>query len=56
MIFYIAAYAFVALATAIAIFDHDNYRVRFELFSSAAIGAMWPMLFAVRIITKLILR
>jgi hypothetical protein len=54
MIFYIAAYAFVALATAIAIHDDFNPDRSRELIASAVAGALWPLLFTVRIIVKIL--
>ena len=52
MIFYIA-YAFIALATAIAVYDVTDHS-RNELIASAATGAAWPLLFTVRIIAKIL--
>ena len=52
MIFYIA-YAFVALATAIAIYD-VTAPSRNELIASAITGASWPLLFTVKIISKIL--
>jgi hypothetical protein len=54
MIFYIAAYTFVAIATTIVVYDPNGFPVRNELIASMFTGAMWPLIFAVRIISKLI--
>jgi len=53
MIFYIA-YAFIALATAIAVFEDTPSNRRNELIASAISGAAWPLLFTVRIIAKIL--
>jgi hypothetical protein len=52
MLFYIAAYVFIALATTIAVYNDDNPRRGIELIASAIAGALWPLLFTVRIIVK----
>ena len=52
MLFYIA-YAFISLATAIAVYDGGRYS-RNELIASAITGAAWPLLLTVRVITKLL--
>ena len=52
MLFYIA-YAFIALATAIAVYD-GTAPSRNELIASAIAGAAWPLLFTVRIIAKIL--
>ena len=54
MIFYIAAYAFIAIATAIAVYDDNSYPVRNKLIGSAVAGAMWPLVLTVQIIVKLV--
>lgn len=56
MLFYIA-YAFISLATAIAVYDDDrhlNQVPRNELIASAIAGAAWPLLLTVRVIAKLL--
>jgi hypothetical protein len=53
MIFYIA-YAFIALATAIAVFEDTPFNRRNELIASAITGAMWPLLFTVKVISKIL--
>ena len=53
MIFYIAAYAFIALATTIAVYDFTAPS-RNELIASAITGAAWPLLFTVKIISKIL--
>ena len=53
MIFYIA-YAFIALATAIVIYGDDPFNRRNELIASAISGAAWPLLFTVKIISKIL--
>jgi hypothetical protein len=52
MIFYIA-YAFVALATTVAVYD-GTAPSRNELIASAVTGAWWPLLFTVKIIYKIL--
>ena len=54
MLFYIAAYAFVALATTIAVHNDDNPNRSAELIASVIAGALWPLLFTVRIIGKIL--
>ena len=53
MLFYIA-YAFISLATAIAVYDGNDRYSRNELIASAITGAMWPLLLTVRVIAKLL--
>ena len=53
MLFYIAAYAFVALATTVAVYD-GTAPSRNELIASAITGAAWPLLFTVKIISKIL--
>ena len=50
MLFYIA-YAFIALATTIAVYDVTAPSL-IELIASAITGAAWPLLFTVKIIVK----
>ena len=52
MLFYIAAYVFIALATTIAVHNDDNPNRSAELIASVIAGALWPLLFTVRIIVK----
>ena len=54
MLFYIAAYAFIALATTIAVHNDNNPNRSVELIASAIAGATWPLLFTVRIIVKIL--
>jgi hypothetical protein len=53
MIFYIA-YAFIALTTAIVVYDDTAFNRRIELIASAVTGATWPLLFTVKIISKIL--
>jgi hypothetical protein len=53
MIFYIA-YAFVALATAIVVHDDTPFNRRNELIASAIAGTAWPLLFTVKVISKIL--
>ena len=53
MLFYIA-YAFIALATAIVVYDDERYPRQAELIASAIAGAVWPLLLTVRVIAKLL--
>jgi hypothetical protein len=53
MLFYIA-YAFVALATTIVVYDPNSFPVRNELIASMFTGAVWPLLLTVRVIAKLL--
>ena len=53
MIFYVA-YAFIALATAIAVHNDNNSNRSAELIASVIAGAAWPLLFTVRIIVKVL--
>ena len=53
MIFYIA-YAFIALATTVAVYDDTAFNRRNELIASAVTGAWWPLLFTVKIIYKIL--
>jgi hypothetical protein len=53
MIFYLA-YAFISLATAIAVSGSGAFHRSPGLIGYALIGASWPLLFTVRIIHKII--
>jgi hypothetical protein len=53
MLFYIA-YAFIALATAIVVHDDTPFNRRNELIASAIAGTAWPLLFTVKIISKIL--
>lgn len=54
MIFYIAAYAFIAVATAYVVYDGTTSNPRTERIASVIAGATWPLLFTVRIIGKIL--
>ena len=53
MLFYIA-YAFIAVATAYAVYDGTAPNPRAEQIASFIAGATWPLLFTVRIIGKIL--
>ena len=54
MLFYIAAYVFIAVATTIAVYDGTGSNPRAERIASVIVGATWPLLFTVRIIGKIL--
>ena len=54
MLFYIAAYAFIAVVTACAVYDGTTSDPRAEQIASIIAGAMWPLLFTVRVIGKIL--
>jgi hypothetical protein len=53
MLFYIA-YALIALATAIVVHEDTPSNRRNVLIASAILGATWPLLFTVKIISKIL--
>ena len=53
MLFYIA-YAFIALATTVAVYKKDDSNPNGELIASVIAGAAWPLLFTVRVISKIL--
>ena len=54
MLFYIAAYVFIAVATAYAVYDGTAPNPRAEQIASVIAGATWPLIFTVRIIGKIL--
>ena len=53
MLFYIA-YAFIALATTVAVYKKDDSNPTGELIASVVAGALWPLVFTTRIIGKIL--
>jgi hypothetical protein len=54
MTFYIVGYIFISLCTAVAIIDANDARNTNEWIASIIVGFLWPMIFTIRIIRKIL--